>query len=410
MSLEINLIILGFLVLLSGFFSSVELAIFSIGRLKLKRLVSSNVRNAKILSELKSNPQRLLITILIGNNFVNIGAASLATAVTLQSFPSEMGVAISTGIITFAILVFGEITPKSIALKHNELIALNSAPVLKFLTLVFMPLIFILEKITGFLVQIFGGDVGEHVLTEEEVKTVVALGAEEGAINKEEKEMIHRIFKFNDITAEDVMTTRSEIVGIEAGTKISDISRETLHEHSRLPVYKEDLDEIIGVFHVRDYLGSQLKDRDSLEVEKFVRPAIFIYETKKIDRLLKEFQKRKTHMAIVVDEYGGTVGIVTIEDLLEEIVGEIVDETDAEALIKRVRNNEFLVEGHASIERVNKVLGLQLKSEEFDTISGILISILDRVPQEQDTVMVGGMKIVVEKMDGPRVEKVRIFK
>jgi len=412
LSLELNLILLAILVILSGFFSSVELAVFSIGKLKMRRLVAANRPNSKTLLDLKATPQKLLTTILIGNNLVNISAASIATALSLQFFKSDVGVgiAIATGVITLGILIFGEITPKSLALKHNEFIALYSAPIIKVFSVIFSPLIFVLDKITTVFVSFFGADKMENILTEEEVKTVVSLGAEEGAIQKEEKEMIHRIFRFNDIMVEDVMTSRSEIAGVESGTKISQIDAAILREHSRIPVYKEDLDEILGIFHARDFLGSKIKNKSNSAVDNFLRPALFVYGNKKIDKLLKEFQRKKSHMAIVVDEYGGTIGLVTIEDLLEEIVGEIVDETDVESLVKKVKPKEFLVEGHSSLERVNKALGVSLKSEEFDTVGGLVIGALDRVPKEKDEVVISELKFVVEKMDGPRIERLRIFK
>ena len=409
-SLEFNIVLMAFLVLLSGFFSSVELAVFSISRVKMRRLVKNNDRNAKLLSELKANPHKLLTTILIGNNLVNVAAASVATALALQAFPSEIGIAIATASITLVILVFGEITPKSLALKHNQFIALRSAPVLKFLSFAFYPLIFVLHKLTDFFISLLGSSPGEETLTEEELKGIVSIGEEEGAIRKEEKEMIHRIFKLNDLTVEDIMTPRSEISGVASGTKVNRVDRPILLEYSRIPVYKGDLDDVLGIFHVRDYLGSSLRNRENATVDKLMRKPPFVYASKKIDKLLNEFQRKKTHMAIVVDEYGGTIGLVTIEDILEEIVGEIVDETDVESFVKKVRPGEYLVEGGAFLDQVNKALMVSLKSEEFDTIGGIIIGALDRVPKEKEEITISNIRMVVEKMDGPKIELVRVFK
>ncbi len=409
-SLETNIAVLAVLILLSGFFSSVELAIFSISKVKLRRLVSSQKRNAALLHELKTKPQTLLNTILIGNNLVNVSAASLATAVALETFPSDYGIAFATLIITLAILIFGEITPKSLALKHNEFIALSAAPILKLLSTIFIPFIFVLNKITGFFTKIIGGEKGEDTLTEDEVKTVVSLGAEEGAIQKEEKEMIHRIFRLNDITVEDVMTTRSEVVSIESGTKISSIDKKLLRKHSRLPIYKEDLDEVIGIFHIRDFIGYTKKDKATITVDKIMRPVPYVFAHKKIDKLLKEFQKSKTHMAIVVDEYGGTIGLVTIEDILEEIVGEILDETDVEPKIKKINPREFVVEGQVPLEMLNKAVRVTFKCEEFDTAAGLVIETMDKVPKEKDEIVISNIKFVVEKMDGPKIERLRVFR
>lgn len=409
-SFELNVIILTVLIILSGFFSSVELAIFSIGKLKMRRLVSGKKDNAKLLSEMKQKPQELLTTILIGNNLVNVSAASLATAIALESFPGDTGIAVATGVITLLILIFGEITPKSLALKHNEFIALRSAPILKFLSILFKPLLFVLGKITGFFLAIFGGDTGDQNLTEDEVKMLISLGAEEGAIQKEEKEMIHRIFMLNDLIVENIMTPRSEIVAVESKTKINDISAKTLKEHSRIPVYKEDLDEILGIFHVRDFIAYKGKRKNDLIVDKIIRKPLYVYANKKIDKLLKEFQLKKTHMAMVVDEYGGTIGLVTIEDILEEIVGEIMDETDTEHVIKKVKENEFLVEGHFSLEHMSRVLKIPLKSKEFETVAGYIIGAMDKVPKQKDEVVINNVRFVVEKMDGPKIELVRVFK
>ncbi|MCR4368582.1 MAG: hemolysin family protein [archaeon] len=409
-SFETNIIILVILILFSAFFSAVELAFFSISRVKLRKLVSSNAKNAVLLAELKSDPQTLLNTILIGNNLVNVSAASLATALALQVYPGDVGIALATGVITVAVLIFGEITPKSLALKHNEFIALTASPLVKFFSVLFFPIIFILNHITGYFVKVLGGDKGVQILTEDEVKTVVSLGAEEGAIQKEEKEMIHRIFRLNDITVEDVMTTRSEIVAVESGTKVGKISKGILREHSRVPVYKDDLDDIVGVFHVRDYFGSTHRKKGDVLVDKLAREPIYVFANKKIDKLLKEFQRKKQHLAIVVDEYGGTVGLVTIEDILEEIVGEIVDETDVEPTIKKIGRNEFLVEGQITLDSLSKALKVPLKSADFETVAGLIIGAMDRVPKEKDEVVISDLKFVVEKMDGPKVELVRVIK
>jgi len=409
-SFELNLVILTVLIILSGFFSSAELAIFSISKLKLKKLISTNKPNAQVLKELKENPQNLLNTILIGNNLVNVASASLATAIALEFFPSGYGIAIATGVVTLVILVFGEITPKSLALKHNKAIALAVAPFIKVLSIIFIPLLFVLNKITKVFLSLFGAGSGEETLTEDEVKTVVSLGAEEGAIEKDEKEMIHRIFRLNDITVEDIMTYRSEMVGIESGTKIKNIDSKILQEHSRIPVFKEDLDELIGVFHVRDFFGPKLKKKSDIVVDKIMRQPIYVSGSKKIDKLLKEFQKKKTHLAIVVDEYGGTIGLVTIEDILEEIVGEILDETDVEPRIKKINSNEFVAEGSVPLDVLSRALRISFKSKEFDTVAGLVIGALDRVPQEKDETIIGGVKFIVIKMDGPKIKLVRVIK
>ncbi|HZX20087.1 MAG TPA: hemolysin family protein [archaeon] len=409
-SLELNIMILAFLVLASGFFSAAETAIFSIGKIRVKKLLGEQRRNADVLAELKKNPHDLLTTILVGNNLANISAASFATAIALQAFPDEFGIAFAAGATTIAILIFGEITPKSIALKHNESVALFSAPIIKFFGIIFLPLSLVLGKITGVFSRLIGGKDISNVLTEDEVMTFVSLGAEEGAIRKEEKEMIRRIFKLNDIVVEDVMTPRAEVVAIASGTKVSTALKKTMQLHSRIPIFKDDLDEIVGIFYLRDLLGGKNYSKTNLVVDKIMRTPMFVYGNKRIDKLLREFQKKKTHMAVVVDEYGSTIGLITIEDILEEIVGEIIDETDIEYVIKKVKENEFLAEGQVSLERLNKALGTTFSSDVFDTAAGFVIGAMDKVPKEKDEVLIAGIRFSVEKMNGPRIELLRIFK
>ncbi len=409
LSMEPELVLLGLLIATSAFFAAVELSVFSMSNVKVRKLVAEKRRNAVLLDELKKHPQELLSTILVCNNLVNVASASIATALTLQIYPGDLGIAIATGAITLAILIFGEITPKSLALKHNETIALFAAPLLKVLVAFFSPLIFVLNSVTGFFVRILGGEGLVQMVTEDEVKTVVALSAEEGSINRQEKEMIHRIFKLNDIVVEEIMVPRSEIFAIESGTKVRRLDTQMLQHHSRIPVYGADLDEVIGIFYVRDLLDKKFRGKPDLVVDKMMKPPLFVYSNKKIDKLLRELQRKKNHMAIVVDEYGGTVGLVTIEDILEEIVGEIMDESDVEHVIKKVKPNEFLVEGQATLDELGKKIGVPLKSEEYDTVAGYIIGAMDRVPKPKDYIVVSNVKFAVEKMDGPKIEWVRVY-
>ncbi|HLC79185.1 MAG TPA: hemolysin family protein [archaeon] len=323
--LIVDLLILVFLLALSAFFASSETAILSLSKAKVKRLVDLNKMNAHYLFEIKKNPQRILITILIANNLVNVTAASIAAALALEIFPQEIGLALSAGLVTFFILVFGEITPKSIALAHNESIALKAAPFLKFFSILLSPLIFLLEVITGFIAGIFGSDIKTEMVSEEEIKAAVSLSAEEGSILKEEKEMIQKVFELNDIQVKEIMTPKEKISGLKAGTLAKDIAKDILKEHSRMPIYRKNLDDIIGVFYVRDYFGSAIESDKLLPVEKFMRKALFVEEKTKIDSILKEFQKKKVQLAIVIDHRGRTSGLVTIEDILAEIVGEIAE-------------------------------------------------------------------------------------
>ncbi len=318
-----ELLLLAILLVLSGFFASSETAIISVSRARVKRLADLKVRNAKKLLEIKLNPQKILITILIANNLVNVTAASVAAAIALQFFQGDWGLAISAAVTTFLILIFGEITPKSVALKHNDRIALFAVPILSFLSVIFSPVIFVLGHITGFFANLLGGAGDEQRFTEEEVKAVVSMSAEEGSILREEKDMIHRIFLLNDIRAGDVMTPRSGVTAVRSGTLVADIDFNLLREHSRVPVYRKNLDDIVGVFYAGDYFAGGLESEGKLPVDKFMRKPLFVHAEKKVNKILADFQKAGTQLAIVVDDKGDTIGLVTVLDIVEEIIGEI---------------------------------------------------------------------------------------
>ncbi|MBI4210568.1 MAG: HlyC/CorC family transporter [Candidatus Diapherotrites archaeon] len=322
-SLWLDFLVLAALLLLSAFFASVETAFLSISRARMRKLADSKAPNAKLLLELKSRPHSTLVTILVANNLVNVTAASVATALALQFVPGNFGIAISAGIVTFTLLVFGEITPKSIALKHNAVIALRSAPILNFLRVALAPVVFILVQISGFLARLVVHESEEQKLTEEEIKALVSIGAEEGAILDEEKDMIHKVFQLNDIEVSQVMTPRNRIIALKSGLLVKDLEVGELKEHARFPVYRNGLDDIIGVFYVRDYLGVAGGSGGRVPVDSIMRSPLFVHGQRRINSVLRKMQEKKVQMAIVVDNKGKTTGLVTLEDVLAEIVGEI---------------------------------------------------------------------------------------
>ncbi len=321
-----DFLVLAALILLSGFFASAETAFVSVSKLRLKRLVDQKKPNARLLLAMKSKPQKVLITILIVNNLVNTSAASLAAALAFHFFPQNIGIPIAAGATTFLILVFGDITPKSIALRHAEKTALNAAPALNFFSRVFSPAIVALEAITGFFVRLFGGEFDEQRITEEEVKLAASISAEEGAILKGEKEMIHRVFQLNDIGVSQVMTPREKIVAVQSGLRVSELDASVFREHSRLPVYRRSIDGIVGVFYAKDFLRNRRPGKMDVAVDALMRKPIFVHAGKKIDRVLKEFQEKKMQLAIVVGDKGDTIGLVTIEDIVNQVVGEAREE------------------------------------------------------------------------------------
>ena len=409
-SLELDLIILAVLLFLSGFFSAAETALVSVTSVKLRRMVKRKLRGSAALEKLKSNPHKMLITVLIGNNLVNITAAAFATAVAIGLFESN-ALGIATGVMTFLILVFGEITPKSLALKHSEGLSLFLSKPLLWLSRILTPLIWLLDLITGTIIRAIGGEPIEKGITEEEIKTAVSMGAEEGAINAKEKEMIHRVLQFNDTTVEQIMVARKEIVAIPSTMKLKDfVNKYKKKPFSRMPVYDGNLDTVEGVFYVKDAIARFNEGATDLDVKAVMRKLIFVPTTKKLDKLLKEFQDSHAHMAIVVGEYGDTLGLVTIEDLLEELVGEIIDEMEIETRIKKIGSSTFIVDGKTELDLLKEETGLSLSSKKYRTVGGYIIESLGRIPKKGEKIECGTFTLVVESILGQQVVSVRIIK
>jgi len=405
---QTKIMILVVLILLSGFFSGVEIALFSLSRLRVKHLVKKKVRGARLVEQLKAKPQRLLITILIGNNVVNIGASALATSIIFE-ISRSYAVSITTGIMTLIILVFGEITPKTLATKHSEQISLIVAKPLQLLQTVLSPVIFVFEGFTNALTNL-SGQKPKPLVTEDEIETFVTVAEEAGQIKDVEKKMIHRIFKLDDLEAKDVMTPRNKIAAVSADEKVKDIA-EVFHTkgYARLPVYKENLDHIKGFVHVIDAQEAMLHKENAL-VGTIVRPILFVPESKKLDSLLKYFQRRKQHIAIVVDDFGTNVGLVTLEDVLEEIVGEIIDETEKIGpTIKRLSSRSFLVQGRADIDEINEKCGLDLPEEKAPySISSYILDKIGRIPKEEEIIRLPKFEIKIKNMEGNSINTVII--
>ncbi|MAG21688.1 MAG: hemolysin [Candidatus Diapherotrites archaeon] len=407
--LEIDLIILGILLVLSAFFSGVETAIVSVDRIKARQLVKEGNKSAKLIEEFQNNPHKMLSAILIGNNVVNIASTAIATNVAIQIFQSN-AIGIAIGIMTFVILVFGEITPKSIAVQNSVAISLIAIRPIKLLSILLSPLIWLLGGVRGLLGRIIGVRENQR-MTEQDIKTMVTMGAEAGAINKIEREMIHRIFSFNDIDVEQVMTPSIEMKTIPSGTKIKEIKKLFVETpFSRIPIYDEKKRKITGIFYVKDAWAYLKKKDENTLVEKIARPALFVPKTKKIDKLLSQFQQEYIHLAVVIDDYGGVLGIVTIEDLLEEIVGEIVDESDVELGIRKVGKDVFEASGKISLDEINQHVGTKWESKEFDTLSGFIIEKLDRLPKENEEIKVDKHTITPIKVREPKILRIRISK
>jgi CBS domain containing-hemolysin-like protein len=407
-----QIIVLIVLILLSGFFSGSETAIISVSDAKVRSLVKEKKRSSETLNLLKKDPHKLLITILIGNNLVNIGASVLATVVFTNVFGSS-GLGIATGVMTLLVLIFGEITPKSFATKYSVGIALFVSKPLYVLQIIFSPIIWILNKLVKFLINLMGHEYNDEEVSEEEIKALIELGAEKGSIEKREKELLKNILQFNDITVEEVMTPRISVDALPSNTTLQEaIDFVIKKSHSRIPVYEDTIDNVIGIVTIKDILILSEKFNYNKKLENCeLKKPLFVPVSKKIDVLFKEFQKARTHIAIVIDEYGGTAGIVSLEDLLEEIVGEIIDESDVEEIpISKVSDFEIEVHGITKLEDINDFLGISIKGHEKEPISALILDKLNRFPKNGEVIDLPYAEIKVLKILGNKIIKVSVSK
>jgi Mg2+/Co2+ transporter CorB len=408
--LEIQILILGILILLSAFFSGIETALMSVSMVKVRALVRQKKRGSEALYRLKQNPHKLIITILIGNNIVNIGAASLATVIFTNLFGSS-GVGIATGIMTFLILVFGEITPKTFAAQNAERISLIVARPIEILSYVLSPIVKFFEAISRTITKIFGSKEGRR-LSEEELKTIVTIGMEEGILNREAAEMMKNILEFQKTKVTEIMTPKVDIKMVDGNAKLKDIINFVIKTpYSRYPVYIGEKDNIIGVLDVDDVLKYVKESKLNVKVKNIAREISFVPEYKEIDDLLSEFEGKKIPMAIVVNEYGNISGLVTVEDILEEIVGDIFDKSKRKSLyVKKINDKLIRVDAKASVEEINKILHLGLKEGDFNTIAGFIEHKLQRIPKKGERIKLKNVIIEVDKVTKKGIKSVKIIK
>ncbi|MDQ0150321.1 CBS domain containing-hemolysin-like protein [Eubacterium multiforme] len=408
-----QIILLIILLILSAFFSMSETALMSLSKIRIRHMVEEGVKGAKLVEKLIEDPNKLLGAILIGNNIVNIGASSLATSLAVKmSGGSEGAVVIATGVMTVLVLIFGEITPKSIAKQKSEAVSLKVSKPIKLCVFIFKPFVTIFTIISSVFIKIFGGDpkAAEPFITEEELKTMVGVSEEEGVLEDVEKEMIFNVFDFADLQVKDVMVQRVDVTAIEINDGYDELLKVIKEEQfSRIPVYDDTIDDIVGILNVKDLIIAGYNGGE-LIVKDYMREPLYTFEFKKITELFTEMKKSRNHMAVVLDEYGGTVGIVTIEDLVEEIVGDIEDEYDKERdSIEVIKEDEYVVDGSARLDDVSDLIGVNMESEEFDSVGGLIIGALGRIPEEHEEVVIDRIKFVVEEVEKNRIMKVRIY-
>jgi len=417
----LKLLILFALLLLSAFFSSAETAFTTVRKLRMKTLAEEeNNRHAALILKILEDPGKMLSTILIGNNIVNISASALATVFATNLATAFFGdrflsyaIGISTGLLTLLILIFGEIIPKTVALLNNEKLALAYAPSIRALEILLTPLIFVIDKLSNGLLRLLRISPDRKVIriTESELLGLVDAGHEDGVIESGEREMIHNMFEFSDAVARDIMIPRVNITMVDSHADFDEIMtvfRE--HMYTRIPVYEETPDKIIGMLNVKDFLF--FEETDKFHMQKFLREVYYTYEYKKIPELLNEMREKNLPVTIVISEYGTAEGMITMEDLLEEIIGEIRDEYDADEaeMIMKIAEGEYRIEGTMKLDDINDALGTTLESEDYDSIGGIVIEHLDdRLPEEGEQVVLGdGTVLTVEAQENNRIKAVRL--
>lgn len=410
-SAAIQIVILIILLLLSAFFSSAETSLTTVNKIRIRTLAEDGNKHATILLHITEDSGKMLSAILIGNNVVNISASSLAA--TLAYDFGGYAVGIATGLLTILILLFGEITPKTLATIHSEKMALFYASIINIFIKIMTPIIFIINGLSMGILLLFRVDPNakNNMMTENELRTIVDVSHEDGVIESEEKEMIYNVFDLGDAKAKDVMVPRVHVTFADINStykELIDIFRED--KFTRLPIYEETTDNVIGTINMKDLL--LFDNTKEFHVRDILREAYFTYEYKNISELLIEMREASLNIAIVLDEYGETTGLITLEDLLEEIVGEIHDEYDEneEEFIKKIGASEYLIEGSMNLDDLNDSLSLHFESDDYDSLGGFIIEHLDRLPEENDEITtIDGIRLVVASLDKNRVERVHLF-
>jgi len=409
--LWVELVTLAVLIGLSGFFSGLEVALVNIRKSKVVQLFNEKVKGSKALYKLKMNPSWMMSSVNLGNNLVNVGASALATSLAIRLFGND-GLGIAVGTMTFLILVFGEITPKTYCNANSTKIALRYAPVLLGFSYVFYPVVKFFEIIAKGVVKLTGSSNVPPPITEEEIKGVIDQGLEEKALEKDEMKLVHGALKFDDTVIRSVMTPRTKMFTLNSKMLLFEALPQINNSgHSRIPIYGETSEDIVGFIHARDILKELEKDNKMTSLEQIARKPVFASQEKMVSSLLKEMQGRRTHMAIVVDEHGGIEGLVTLEDLVEEIVGEIEDETDIPktAEYEKIDQDTIITNGDIEIDIINEIFKTNIpEGDDYASLNGLLHERLKDIPQEGDKVEIDELRIIVEKVSKNIPKKIRI--
>ena len=401
--------------LLSAFFSSSETAFISLQRIRVEHLVNTHVRGAKRVARMVERPEKFLSTVLLGNNLVNTAAAALATFLAIRIWGEQWGILIATIGVTILLLVFCETTPKTIATQHAERLSLAFARPIEALSWLLTPFVVALSWIASGFSKLFGGTpVPRSLASEEEIRTMISVGHKEGTVEEEEAEMLHKVFEFGNRPVREVIVPRTEVVWVEKGTKLVDFL--TLYAQSplsRFPVYEDNMDNVVGILSVKDIVMAKAKGTISDEgvIDDLIRPAYFAPETKRINELFAEMRDKNYRMTVVVDEFGGTAGIVSLSRLVEEIVGPVGDELAAiEKEYETISENTFQIDGGMRVEEANEEMDLDIPTGDYETVAGFVLDLLGHIPKQGEQLRYKGLKIVITEMRGMKIEKILLTK
>jgi putative hemolysin len=410
------LVLLVVCLLLSAFFSGSETAFISLQKIRVQHLVNTKVRGAKRVAKMVERPEKFLSTVLLGNNLVNTAAAALATFLAIRFWGEQWGVLIATIAITILLLIFCETTPKTLANRHAERLSLTFVGLIEAIAWLFTPFVVALSWIASGISKLFGGTpVPQSLASEEEIRTMISMGHKEGTVEEEEATMLHKVFDFGNRPVSEVIVPRTEVVWLEKGTKLADFLKLYAQSPlSRFPVYEDNMDNVVGILSVKDIVMAQAKGNlsdDSL-IDDLIRPAYFTPETKRISELFTEMRDNNYRMTVVVDEFGGTAGIVSLSRLVEEIVGPVGDElADIEKDYEPINEYTFSIDGGMRIEEANEEMGLNLpEGDDYETVAGFVLDLLGHIPKEGERLKYKSLKIVITEMRGMKIEKIRVIK
>lgn len=411
--LELVIYIVLFLIclVLSAFFASAETAYISLPKFRVQQMLDKNIPNAERVARIVARPERMLSTVLLGNGLINTAAASLGTALAITLLGPQ-GLILSTFVVTAFLLIFSETTPKTLATQHTERLALKYAPLMEFVGTLFSPVVFVLGWIaTKLSLKMGGKPVARSLASPEEIRAMISLGRKEGTVEDQEARLLHSVFDFGDRPAREVMVPRPEVIALEEGSTLKDFLRiYTEHPLSRFPVYKDNMDTVAGILSVKDGLMALARGMSQdASIDQLMRPAYFAPESKRIQDLFREMQEKNYHMCVVVDEYGGTAGIISLSRLIEEIVGDVGDElADDNKDYEIINEHTFQIEGSMRIEEVNQEMDLDLPEGEYETVAGFILHLLGHIPRDNEQVRYKNLKISITEMRGPKIQQVLI--